>query len=237
VRRPGRRRGDGRAPSPADEAVRELRAGRMVVVWDGEARQDEGDVMVAAEHVTPEVVAFMAREARGLISLALAPELCDRLELEPMTRRNESAFGTAFTVSVEARDGVTTGISAHDRAQTIRTVCAPGSTAEALVRPGHVFPIRAAVGGVPERPGHTEAAVELARRAGLAPAGVICQVVNDDGTMARLPDLRRFAARHELKLLAIEELAEPRRGARRWLDAGRGPRRPARSARPAELPS
>jgi 3,4-dihydroxy 2-butanone 4-phosphate synthase / GTP cyclohydrolase II len=162
------------------------------------------------EHITPEVVAFMAREARGLVSLALAPELCDRIGLEPMTARDESAFGTAFMVSVEARAGVTTGISAQDRAQTIRAVCAHDGTPEALVRPGHVFPIRAVAGGVLERPGHTEAAVELAWRAGLVPAGVICQVINDDGTMARLPDLVRFSARHGLKLLAIEELTAGR---------------------------
>ncbi|MEA2193858.1 MAG: 3,4-dihydroxy 2-butanone 4-phosphate synthase / cyclohydrolase [Solirubrobacteraceae bacterium] len=198
--------GHGGAFASAAEAIDEIRAGRMVVVWDGENRQNEGDLVLAAEKVTSGAVNFMAREGRGLISLALSHERCERLALAPMSARNESAFGTAFTVSVEARVGVATGISALDRAQTIRVACHPASNAGDLVRPGHVFPLRACAGGTLERPGHTEAAVELARLAGLAPAGALCQIMNDDGTMARVPDLVRFCARHKLKMVSVGEL-------------------------------
>jgi len=191
-----------------EQAIEDMRSGRMVVVRDDEDRNDEGDLTLAAQLVTPAAVAFMAREARGLISLALAPETCDRLALPPMARHNESRFQTAFTVSVESREGVSTGISAYDRAWTMRVACDPRSGPDALVRPGHVFPIRSRPGGVVERPGHTEAAVDLARLAGLAPAGVICQVMNDDGTMARAGDCARFCARHGLRMVNVAQLVE-----------------------------
>jgi len=194
----------------AEVAIDEIRAGRMVVVWDGEHRQNEGDLTLAGEHVTPDAINFMAKEGRGLISLALSRERCDRLALGSMSALNESAFGTAFTVTVEARDGVTTGISAADRARTIRVACDPRSLRGDLVRPGHVFPLRARAGGVLERPGHSEAAVDLARLAGLQPAGVVCQVMNDDGTMARLPDLVAFCARHGLKMVSVADLVAHR---------------------------
>ena len=201
------------AGTAAEAAVLAVRAGRMVVVRDDHDRQDEGDLVLAAELVTPEAIAFMAREGRGLIALALAGETCDRLGLAPMTPRNECRFGRAFTVSVEARDGVSTGISAADRARTIAVACDPRSRADDLVRPGHVFPLRARPGGVVERRGHTEAAVDLARLAGLAPAGVICQVLADDGTLARGEELVRFSRRHRLPLVTVAELAALRRRA------------------------
>jgi 3,4-dihydroxy 2-butanone 4-phosphate synthase/GTP cyclohydrolase II len=180
-------------------------------VVDGEDRENEGDLTLAAEHVTPEAINFMATHGRGLICLALTGERCDALGLPPMSHRNESPFGTAFTVSVEARRGVSTGISAHDRARTIATAVDPRATARDLVRPGHVFPLRARPWGVLERPGQTEAAVDLARLAGLTPAGVICEIMNDDGTMARVPDLVRFCAEHGLKLVSTEDLVAYRR--------------------------
>jgi 3,4-dihydroxy-2-butanone 4-phosphate synthase len=195
----------------AEEAIDEISAGRMVVVWDGNNRQNEGDLTLAAEKVTPDAINFMAREGRGIVSLPLSRERCDRLELTPMTTHNESPFGTAFTVAVEAREGVATGISARDRARTIRVTCDPESSPRDLVRPGHVFPLRARPGGVLQRAGHTEAAVDLAQLAGMAPAGVVCQVMNADGTMARLPDLIRFCERHRLKMVSIADLIEHRR--------------------------
>jgi 3,4-dihydroxy 2-butanone 4-phosphate synthase/GTP cyclohydrolase II len=178
----------------------------MVVVVDDEGRENEGDLTMAAELVTPEAVNFMAREGRGLICLALESERCEQLGLSPMTARNESAFQTAFTVSIEARDGVTTGISAADRAHTIRVACDPASPRRALVQPGHVFPLKARAGGVLQRPGQTEAAVDLARLAGLQPAGVICEIMNDDGTMARVPDLGRFCREHDLRMVSVADL-------------------------------
>ncbi len=188
------------------EAVAEIRAGRMVVVVDDEDRENEGDLTLAAEHVTPEAINFMARFGRGLICLTLTEERADYLRLGPMTQENTSRFGTAFTETVEAREGVTTGISAADRAHTIRVAIDPGSTAYDLARPGHVFPLRARKGGVLVRAGQTEASVDLARMAGLVPAGVICEIMNDDGTMARVPDLVNFCEQHGMKMLTVADL-------------------------------
>jgi len=188
------------------EAVDEIRAGRMVVVVDDEDRENEGDLTLAAEFVTPEAINFMARFGRGLICLTLTEERADYLRLGPMTQENTSRFGTAFTETIEAREGVTTGISAADRAHTIRVAIDPRSAANDLARPGHVFPLRARKGGVLVRAGQTEASVDLARMAGLVPAGVICEVMNEDGTMARVPDLVRFCAEHGLKMLTVASL-------------------------------
>src|SRR5208337_2923321 len=187
-------------------AVAEIRAGRMVVVVDDEDRENEGDLTLAAEHVTPEAINFMARFGRGLICLTLTEERADYLRLFPMTQQNSSRFGTAFTETIEAREGVTTGISAADRSHTIRTAIGPRSTAADLARPGHVFPLRARRGGVLVRAGQTEASVDLARMAGLTPAGVICEIMRDDGTMARIPDLIPFCQQHGLKILTVAEL-------------------------------
>ena len=187
-------------------ALEEVKAGRMIVVVDDEDRENEGDLMLAAEHVTPEAINFMAREGRGLICLALTEERADYLRLGPMTQQNSSRFGTAFTETIEAREGVTTGISAYDRAHTIQVAIDPGSSAQDLARPGHVFPLRARKGGVLVRAGQTEASVDLARLAGLIPAGVICEVMKDDGTMARVPDLVEFCNRHRIKMLTVAEL-------------------------------
>jgi len=189
-----------------EEAVAEIRAGRMVVVVDDEDRENEGDLTLAAEFVTPEAINFMARFGRGLICLTLTEERADYLRLAPMTQENTSRFGTAFTETIEAREGVTTGISAADRAHTIRVAIDPGSTANDLARPGHVFPLRARKGGVLVRAGQTEASVDLARMAGLVSAGVICEIMNDDGTMARVPDLVRFCAEHGLKMLTVASM-------------------------------
>jgi len=187
-------------------ALAEIKAGRMVVVVDDEDRENEGDLTLAAEHVTPEAINFMARYGRGLICLALTEERADHLRLFPMTQQNSSRFGTAFTETIEAREGVTTGISAADRARTIRTAIDPRATASDLARPGHVFPLRARRGGVLVRAGQTEASVDLARLAGLTPAGVICEVMRDDGEMARIPDLIPFCREHGLKILTVAEL-------------------------------
>jgi 3,4-dihydroxy 2-butanone 4-phosphate synthase/GTP cyclohydrolase II len=187
-------------------ALGEIRAGRMVVVVDDEDRENEGDLTLAAEHVTPEAINFMARYGRGLICLTLTEERADHLRLFPMTQQNSSRFGTAFTETVEAREGVTTGISAADRAQTIRTAIDPKSTFNDLVRPGHIFPLRARRGGVLVRAGQTEASVDLARMAGLNPSGVICEIMRDDGEMARIPDLIPFAREHGLRILTVAEL-------------------------------
>jgi 3,4-dihydroxy 2-butanone 4-phosphate synthase/GTP cyclohydrolase II len=194
-----------------EEAIEEIRAGRMVVVCDDEDRENEGDLTLAAQFATPEAINFMAREGRGLICLTLTPERCDELGLDLMAAKNESPFETAFTVSVEAREGVTTGISAADRARTIQVAIDPGSSPRDLVQPGHVFPLKAKAGGVLERTGQTEAAVDLARLAGLNPAGVICEVMNDDGTMARVPDLVRYCERHGLKMITVADLIAYRR--------------------------
>jgi len=187
-------------------ALAEFRAGRMLVVVDDEDRENEGDLTLAAEFVTPEAINFMAKFGRGLICLTLTEERADHLNLPPMTQHNSSRFGTAFTETIEAREGVTTGISAADRSHTIRTAIAPGSTASDLARPGHIFPLRARKGGVLVRAGQTEASVDLARLAGLNPSGVICEIMNDDGTMARVPDLVQFCAEHDLKMLTVAEL-------------------------------
>ncbi len=188
------------------EAVDEIRAGRMVVVVDDEDRENEGDLTLAAEFVTPEAINFMAKFGRGLICLTLTEERADYLRLGPMTRENTSRFGTAFTESIEARTGVTTGISAADRAHTIRVAIDPKATSHDLARPGHVFPLRARKGGVLVRAGQTEASVDLARMAGLVPAGVICEIMNEDGSMARVPDLVKFCEQHGLKMVTVAEL-------------------------------
>ena len=188
------------------EALAEIRTGRMLIVVDDEDRENEGDLTLAAEFVTPDAINFMARFGRGLICLTLTEERADHLNLLPMTQQNSSRFGTAFTETIEAREGVTTGISAADRAHTIRTAIASNATASDLARPGHIFPLRARKGGVLVRAGQTEASVDLARIAGLTPAGVICEIMNDDGTMARVPDLVKFCAEHGLKMLTVAEL-------------------------------
>jgi 3,4-dihydroxy 2-butanone 4-phosphate synthase/GTP cyclohydrolase II len=187
-------------------ALAEIRAGRMVIVVDDEDRENEGDLTLAAEHVTPEAINFMARYGRGLICLTLTEERADHLRLFPMTQQNSSRFGTAFTETIEAREGVTTGISAADRAHTIRTAIGAGATYTDLARPGHVFPLRARRGGVLVRAGQTEASVDLARLAGLNPAGVICEIMRDDGEMARIPDLIPFCKEHGLLILTVAEL-------------------------------
>ncbi len=196
----------GMAISPVPELVAELAAGRMVILVDEEDRENEGDLILAADLVTPAAINFMAKYARGLICLTLTRERCERLHLPPMTARNGTALGTAFTVSIEATEGVSTGISAADRSRTIQAAVAREATASDLVQPGHVFPLQAQDGGVLMRAGHTEAGCDLARMAGLSPASVICEVMNDDGTMARLPDLQRFAGEHGLKIGTIADL-------------------------------
>jgi 3,4-dihydroxy 2-butanone 4-phosphate synthase/GTP cyclohydrolase II len=197
---------------PIDVALEEIRAGRMVVLVDDEDRENEGDLCMAAEKVTPEAINFMARFGRGLICLPLCEEQIERLRLGLMVpdAENSSGFGTAFTVSIEAREGVTTGISAHDRAHTILTAIRDDVRPQDIVRPGHVFPLRARTGGVLRRAGQTEGSIDLARMAGLKPAGVICEIMNDDGSMARMPDLVRFARRHALKIATIADLIEYR---------------------------
>jgi 3,4-dihydroxy 2-butanone 4-phosphate synthase/GTP cyclohydrolase II len=194
-----------------EEALEDIRAGRMIVVCDDEDRENEGDLTLAAQFVTPEAINFMAKEGRGLICLALTPQRCDELGLDLMAAKNESPFDTPFTVTIEARDGVTTGISAADRARTIQVAIDPEAAPRDLVQPGHIFPLKAKPGGVLERTGQTEAAVDLARLAGLNPAGVICEVMNDDGTMARVPDLERYCARHGLKMITVADLIAYRR--------------------------
>jgi 3,4-dihydroxy 2-butanone 4-phosphate synthase/GTP cyclohydrolase II len=197
--------------STVEEAIEDIRQGKMVVVCDDEDRENEGDLTLAAQFATPEAINFMAKEGRGLICLALTPDRCDELGLDLMAAKNESPFETAFTVSVEAREGVTTGISAHDRAHTIQVAIDPGSRPRDLVQPGHVFPLKAKPGGVLERVGQTEAAVDLARLAGLNPSGVICEIMNDDGTMARVPDLIPYCERHGIKLITVAALVAYRR--------------------------
>lgn len=192
--------------STTQEIVDELRAGRMVILVDEEDRENEGDLVLAAEHVTPEAINFMIRHARGLVCLTLSEEICDRLELPMMATKNGTAFGTNFTVSIEAAEGVTTGISAADRARTIQVAVAKNAKPEDLVQPGHIFPLRAVKGGVLMRAGHTEAGCDLTEMAGLQPASVICEIIKEDGTMARLPDLLEFAEEHGLKIGTIADL-------------------------------
>src|SRR4249920_873328 len=194
-----------------EEALDEIRRGKMVVVCDDENRENEGDLTLAAQFATPEAVNFMATHGRGLICLALTDERCNELGLNLMAAKNEAPFNTAFTVSIEAAEGVTTGISAHDRAHTIQVALDPHAGPNDLVQPGHVFPLKAKDGGVLERAGQTEAAVDLARLAGLIPAGVICEIMNDDGTMARIPDLVDYCARHDLKMITVADLIAYRR--------------------------
>ncbi len=188
------------------EALEDIRQGKMVILVDDEDRENEGDLCMAAEMVTPEAVNFMAKEGRGLICLTLTEERADHLGLPLMVQDNSSSFGTAFTISIEARRGVTTGISAADRSRTIQVALDDESTAHDLARPGHVFPLRAKKGGVMVRAGQTEGSVDLARMAGLKPAGMICEIMNDDGTMARMPELRKFAAKHQLKIVTIADM-------------------------------
>ena len=194
-----------------DEAIEEIRSGRFVVVVDDPDRENEGDLVIAAQFATPEAVNFMATHGRGLICLCLTPERCDELGLTEMRGNEETQYGTAFMNSIEARDGVTTGISAHDRSRTIQVAIHPETKPDDLVHSGHVFPLKARVGGVLERTGQTEAAVDLARLAGLTPAGVVCEVMNEDGTMARVPDLVPYVERHGLKMITVADLVEYRR--------------------------
>ena len=194
-----------------EEAIEDIRQGKFVVVVDAADRENEGDLTIAAQFATPEAVNFMTKEARGLICLCLSEDRCDELGLRQMTERNETPYGTAFTVSVEAREGVTTGISAPDRSRTIQVAVDPDAKPEDLVQPGHIFPLRARDGGVLSRAGQTEAAVDLARLAGLIPAGVVCEIMNEDGTMARVPDLIPYCSRHGLKLVTVADLIEYRR--------------------------
>ncbi|MEP7212575.1 MAG: 3,4-dihydroxy-2-butanone-4-phosphate synthase [Acidobacteriota bacterium] len=193
-----------------DEAVEEIRHGRMIIIVDDEDRENEGDLVCAAELVTPEIISFMAIHGRGLICLPLTEDRCDELQLHPQTVDNTSSMGTAFTISIEAREGVTTGISAADRARTILTAVDPATKPSDLARPGHVFPLRAKRGGVLVRVGQTEASVDIARIAGLAPAAVICEIMNDDGTMSRMPELEVFAGKHGLKIISVADLVRYR---------------------------
>src|SRR3954447_6388152 len=209
-----------------EEAIEDIRAGRMVVVVDDEDRENEGDLTIAAQFATAEAINFMATHARGLICLCLTEERADELGLRPMTDHNEAPLGTAFTVSIEAREGVTTGISAHDRSRTIQVAIHPASTPHDLVQPGHVFPLRAKPGGVLERTGQTEAAVDLARLAGLTAAGVVCEIMNDDGTMARVGDLVPYCERHGLKMITVADLVEYRRRHEKLVERGAAVRLP-----------
>src|SRR6202162_1403717 len=211
-----------------EEIVAELRAGRMVILVDEEDRENEGDLVVVADAITPEIVNFMARFGRGLICMAITEQRAQQLDLAPMTPLNRSVHGTNFTVSIEAAEGVTTGISAADRAHTIRVACAPGARPEDIVQPGHVFPLVAQAGGVLARAGHTEACCDLARLAGHSPAAVLCEIMNDDGTMARLPDLIEFARQHGLKIGAIADLIHYRSQTERLIE--RVGERPIRTA-------
>jgi 3,4-dihydroxy 2-butanone 4-phosphate synthase/GTP cyclohydrolase II len=193
-----------------EAAVADIREGRMIIIVDDEDRENEGDLVCAAEKVTPAIINFMARHARGLICLPLTEERCDELHLTTQVADNTSYLGTAFTVSIDARRGITTGISAADRATTILVAVDPESRPQDLARPGHIFPLRAKNGGVLVRPGQTEASVDIARIAGLYPAGVICEIMNEDGTMSRLPELEKFAAQHNLKMISVAELVRYR---------------------------
>ena len=208
-------------PSPfcsIEEAIEEIRAGRMVVVVDSPDRENEGDLCMAAEYVNAEAINFMATYGRGLICLTLTPERCEELGLQMMVQHNQTPYETAFTVSIEAREGIETGISAKDRAHTIEVACATATGPRDIIKPGHVFPLRARPGGVLERTGQTEASVDLARLAGVRPAGVICEVMKADGTMARVPDLVRFCTEHGLKLCSVSDLIEYRRRTERLIE-------------------
>ncbi len=200
-----------------ETALEEIRAGRMIVVIDDEDRENEGDLTMAAEKITPEAINFMAKYGRGLVCLAMTEERLEYLRLGQMSAENTSNFGTAFTESIDAKDGVTTGISAYDRAETIRVAIDPSTRPNDLARPGHVFPLRARKGGVLVRAGQTEASVDLARLAGLVPAGVICEIMNDDGTMARVPQLTEFCRQHDLKMMTVAELIRYRMAHERYV--------------------
>jgi 3,4-dihydroxy 2-butanone 4-phosphate synthase/GTP cyclohydrolase II len=208
-------------PSPVftdvPTALEEIRAGRMIVVVDDEDRENEGDLTLAAEKVTPEAINFMAKHGRGLVCLAMTEERLDHLRIGPMTAENTATYGTAFCEAIDARDGVTTGISAYDRSRTIQIAIDPATRPSDLARPGHVFPLRARKGGVLVRAGQTEASVDLARLAGLVPAGVICEIMRDDGTMARVPDLQEFCKQHDLKMLTVAELIRYRMAHERYV--------------------
>ena len=193
-----------------EEVLEDMKQGKMIILVDDEDRENEGDLTIAAEKVTPEAINFMAKKGRGLICLALSPEIVEKLKLTPMVYDNRSAYKTAFTTSIEARSGVTTGISAADRAQTILTAMSPDAKPEDLVQPGHVFPLRARRGGVLFRTGQTEGSVDLARLAGLAPGAVICEIMNEDGTMARMPNLKKFAEKNGLKIATVADIIEHR---------------------------
>jgi 3,4-dihydroxy 2-butanone 4-phosphate synthase / GTP cyclohydrolase II len=197
--------------APIEDAIEDIRQGKFVVVVDAADRENEGDLTIAAQFATPEAINFMATHGRGLICLCLTETRCDELHLRPMTERNETPYGTAFTISIEAREGISTGISAHDRSRTIQVAIDPSKGPQDLVQPGHVFPLRARPGGVLQRGGQTEAAVDLARMAGLNPAGVVCEVMNEDGTMARVPDLIPYCERHGIKMITVADLIEYRR--------------------------
>src|SRR5574339_226145 len=200
-------------PKPFDDiedAIRDIKRGKFVILVDDEDRENEGDLVIAAEKVTPHAINFMARHARGLICLALTPERVEELQLPQQVSENTATFGTAFTVSIDARKDVTTGISAADRATTIHVAIDPKSKPSDLARPGHVFPLKAQTGGVLRRAGQTEGSVDLARLAGLRPAGVICEIMNPDGTMARVPELTKFAKAHKLKMVTVKALIEYR---------------------------
>ncbi len=221
--------GDFRTPFAAiKEAVEEMRAGRFVVVVDDEDRENEGDLVLAAERVTPEAINFMAREGRGLICLALTEERCGQLDLPPMVEENTSNFGTAFMVSIEARGRTTTGISAADRAATVLTAIDPATKPSDLLRPGHMFPLRAQPGGVLKRAGQTEASVDLARIAGLDPSAVLCEIMNEDGTMARVPDLTKFCAKHGLAMVTVADLIRHRMKTERLVQRIASPHLPTR---------
>ncbi len=194
------------AVSPIEEVIEDIKAGKMIILVDDEDRENEGDLCMAAEAVTPEAINFMATHGRGLICLAMSPDIIEQLELPMMVRDNKSPYGTGFTISIEARTGVTTGISAADRARTIEAAVAPDARPSDIISPGHVFPLRARKGGVLVRTGQTEGSVDLARLAGMRTAGIICEIMNDDGTMARMPDLEKFAAEHDLKIATIADL-------------------------------
>jgi len=198
-------------------ALEEIRAGRMIVLVDDEDRENEGDLTLAAEKVTPELINFMAKYGRGLVCLTLTEERCDQLRLGPMSAENTATFGTAFCEAIDAREGVTTGISAYDRAHTVKVAIDPATRPADLARPGHVFPLRAKKGGVLVRAGQTEGSVDLARLAGMVPAGIICEIMNEDGTMARVPDLIKFCEQHSLKMLTVAELIRYRMAHERQL--------------------
>jgi 3,4-dihydroxy 2-butanone 4-phosphate synthase/GTP cyclohydrolase II len=212
--------------STIEEAIEDVRAGRFIVVVDDPNRENEGDLMIAAQFATPDAINFMATHARGLICLCLTEERTDQLGLRPMTDHNEAPLGTAFTVSVEAREGVTTGISAADRSHTIQVAVHPESKPYDLVQPGHIFPLRAKAGGVLERIGQTEASIDLARLAGLNPSGVVCEIMNADGTMARVPDLVPYCERHGLKMITVADLVEYRRRNEKLVERGASVRLP-----------